>query len=330
MVDMVTGHWRTQIVRAMADLRVADHLTAGAITSAEVAVRESSDPQATYRLMRAAASLGLLEERSEREFTLTELGALLRPDVPGSVRNMALVQGGPGHWLPWGELPRAVRSGTTALHVPLGLQEGQTLFDYYAVHPAESAQFAEWMSDTTTGIIEDVVASVDLRDAATALDVGGANGALVQAMVLHHPQLHGAVLELPNVVPGAVAALEAADLSGRIDAMPGDFFTSVPPADLYLLKFILHDWNNDECITILRNCRASAPAGARVVVVDAIVDASDESGFAARFDINMLCVSRGQERSQDEFDAIYAASGWRRVSVHPTRGLQSVQELVME
>ncbi|MFS8105087.1 acetylserotonin O-methyltransferase [Lentzea alba] len=328
MIEMITGHWRTQIVRAMADLDVVEHLSCGARTSDDVAARAGSDPRTTRRLMRAATSLGLLEQHDDGTVTTTDLGTLLRPNVPGSVRNMALVQGGPSHWLPWGELPRAVRSGTTALHVPLGLEPGQTLFDHYAQHPVEGAQFAAWMSDTTAGIIEDVTGMVDLSGVTTVLDVGGANGALVRALVRNNPHVRGAVLELPSVVPGALAAMTDSDADGAVDVVPGDFFVSVPPADLYLLKWILHDWNDDECVQILRNCRASAPGGARVVVVDAVIGAGESADFTAMFDMNMLSVSKGQERTLAEFDALYAASGWRRASACPTHGLQTVQELI--
>jgi hypothetical protein len=135
------------------------------------------------------------------------------------------------------------------------------------------------------------------------------------------------VLDMPHVVDSAVAAARKAGVLDRFSAVGGDFFKKVPAADLYLLKMILHDWSDAQCLTILRNCRASAKPGARAAIIESVVGKVGEPDYGALMDINMLAVTHGQERDLDEFDALYAESGWRRVATKPTRTPQFIQEL---
>jgi hypothetical protein len=315
-------------VRAAAELSLADHVAAGASTTEEIAKLEASDPATTYRLLRAAASLGLFASEGDRRFSVTPLGRLLRKGVPGSLREMARVHGLPAHWQSWGTLTDAVRAGQTQMNVALGLPAGQDVFDYFAEHPEEGAVFAAAaMSDATGMMIEDVVSAVDLSAVSVAVDVGGAYGAQVQAMMQASPGLKGIVLDRPSVVDEAIRQAAEAGLADRFTGVAGNFFEEVPSADLYLLKMILHDWDDDACRTILRNCRASARPGARALVVESVIGTIGEASFAALLDMNMLAGTFGQERDYAEFDALYAATGWRRTAVTPTRTPQIIQEL---
>jgi hypothetical protein len=296
------------------------------MTSAEIAEREGSDPSTTFRLMRAAASIGLLAY-ADGTFTVTELGSLLRAGTPGSLRDMALVMGAPLHWQTWGHMPEAVRQGRNQLSAAFGLPADATPFEYFAAHPDEGALFAAAMSNATDMIIDDVATMIDLTGVSRAIDVGGANGALVLAMMRSKPDLHGIVLDRPNVVPGAEQAARDAGLSDRFTALGGDFFAEVPGADLYLLKMILHDWNDEDCVRILGNCRASAKPGTRAIVVETLVEPVGQPGFGALLDLNMLAATNGQERDLAEFDALYAKAGWRRESQQQTRTAHVIQEL---
>ena len=328
MVEMISGYWVTQILRATAELSLADHVAAGATTAQEIAEREGSDPATTYRLLRAASSIGVFGDAGERRFRLTAMGGLLRRDVPGSLREMAMVRGAPLHWQSWGSLPDAVRKGTTQMHAALGLAEGATAFDYFGQHPEEGAWFASSMSNATGMVIDDVTGALDLDGVSVAVDVGGSTGALVQELLKKNPGLTGVVLDMSHVVDSAVEAAARAGVQDRFSAVGGDFFTDVPAADLYLLKMILHDWSDTQCLTILRNCRASAHPGARAVVIESVVVGSPgEPSFGALLDMNMLAATHGQERDFDEFDALYAESGWRRDATRPTRTPQFIQEL---
>jgi hypothetical protein len=324
LLGMITGNWVSQIVRAAADLSLADHVAQGPITAEEVAERESSDPRTTYRLMRACASLGLLTYVGERRFGGTGLSELLRTDAPVSLREMALTLGAHGHWQCWGLFPEAVRRGETQMPAALGVPD---MFAYYARHPEEGELFAAAMTNVTSTMIEDAVALIDVPEHALIVDVGGANGTLVQALLLATPGTRGQVLDLPHVVPGALRAAEAAGLGDRFAAVAGDFFAEVPAADLYLLKTVLHDWDDESCVTILRNCRAAVRPGGRVAVVEMVIGEAGEPGFGPLADMNMLAVTRGRERELGEYDALFARSGWRRTRARPTRTPYWVLEL---
>jgi hypothetical protein len=327
MLGMITSYWVTQILRATAELSLADHVAAGASTAEQIAKLESSDSGTTFRLLRAAASLGVFAYEGDGQFSVTSLGSLLRKGVPGSLREFALSQGGPLQWQPWGLFPEAVRRGKTQLHIALDMTEGQDSFDYFAAHPDEAELFAASMSNATNMIVADVAAMVDLTGVSSAVDVGGADGALVLAMMQSSPSLRGIVLERPHAIDGSVRAAKAAGMADRFEAVGGDFFQEVPTADLYLLKMILHDWDDESCLAILRNCRASARAGARALVVESIIGKIGEPDFAAIGDMNMLAVTFGQERSAEEFDKLFTATGWRRISAKQTRTTHVIQEL---
>lgn len=323
---LIRGYWNTQIVRAAADLRIADHVTAGATTAKDIAAREGSDPVTTHRLLRACAALGLLCDEGEGRFATTLTGDLLRSGIPESLRDSALAFGAPGHWLPWGLLPQAVRRGETQVLTALG----RDVFDYFGDHPDEAGHFSGAMSAITRRLTDEVVHLVDTTNVSTVVDVGGSNGVLLRGLMLANPALTGRLLDLPHVVDGARDLMGEAGLGERVDVMGGNFFEGVPSADLYVLKAILHDWDDASCELILRNCHASAEPGARVVVVENVIGTPSSTVEGAILDMNMLAISSGQERDLAEFDALFAASGWRRISLHQTSGSRFVMEAVYD
>ncbi|QYN24798.1 methyltransferase [Amycolatopsis sp. DSM 110486] len=326
MLDLLTGGWVAQTLRATAELNIADHLADGPATAEQVAEREGSDPRTTYRLMRAASSLGVLGYEGERRFALTPLGELLRTGVPGSMRSLVLVQNEHAHWQSWERLPDAVRAGGSKAREVLGAD----LFGYFAQpeNAEEAALFSRAMGDLSGLVTQGAVATVDTTGVTTVVDAGGADGDFVLGLMAADPRLEGLVLDLPHVVPGARKEAERRGLAGRFTAVAGDFFVEVPPADLYLLKMILHDWNDERCLTILRNCRAAVTEGGRLLVVEMVIGELGTPDFATRVDMNMLNVTDGMERDLDEYDALFAASGWRRERTYPVGGGYSVLELV--
>lgn len=231
LLGMIHGYWNSQVVRAAADLRLADHLAAGPLTADEVAGLESSDPRTTYRLMRACVGLGLLAHEGDGRFSVTTAGALLQSGVPGSLRGHALASGAPGHWLPWGQLPEAVRKGGTQAAAVLGAD----LFAYLAGQPEEEAQFAASMQALTGAVAADAAKVIDVSGASLAVDVGGGTGELVRALLRANEGLHGLVLDLHDNADAARRAAEAEGLGARFTGVAGDFFAAVPAADLYLL-----------------------------------------------------------------------------------------------
>jgi hypothetical protein len=326
VVNLLSGLIAAQILRALAALHIADHLADGALTAEEMAERVGSHPQATYRLMRAASSLGLLGDEGQHRFSLTGQGRLLRSEVPGSLRSLVLAQTSHGHWQSWAHFPEAVRQGSTQTTTALGTD----IFEYYArpENSAEAALFAQAMGDMSGLVTQGAVAAVSTAGVFTVVDVGGAQGDFVLGLMEAEPELSGQVLDLPHVVDGARAEAEKRGLSDRFSAVAGDFFQEVPPADLYLVKTILHDWDDAQCTTILRSCRSAVNEGGRALVVELVIGELGRPDFATLSDMAMLTMTNGRERDLTEFDAIFTASGWRRSKTYPVGGGYFGMELV--
>jgi O-methyltransferase domain len=318
LMDLTIGVVRVQILHAVAALHIADHLADGAETAEEVAELEGSDARATYRLMRAAASLGVLSYAGERRFGLTGRGHLLRAGVPGSLRAFVLVQAGHAQWQAWGLFPEAVRQGASQAKQALGAD----IFDYLArpENAGEAALFGESMADLSSLTVRGAVPAVDTAGVSTVVDVGGADGQFVLELMAANPTLQGQVLDLPHAVEGARREADKRGLSDRFSAVAGDFFAAVPAADLYLLKTVLHDWDDKRASAILRNCRSAVRDGGRALVVETVIGEIGQPDFAVLSDMGMLCVTNGIERDLAEFDALFAVSGWRRGKTYPVGG----------
>ena len=307
MFRMITGYWVSQIVGVAAKLGIAEHLHGGAKSADELAGLVDCESSALYRVLRAAVSLGVFQLSADGRFSLTPLGETLRSEVPGSMRQMAIMQTSKGHWLPWGKLEDAVRTGTRQTVPTLGCE----LFEHYAQSPAEAAAFSGAMGNLSALVAADVAANVDTSGMARAVDVGGAEGTLIAALLGKNPSLTGIVFDLPHVTATANAKLEALGLLGRCEVAAGDFFASVPSADLYVLKQILHDWNDEQAITILRNCaRAMTPRG-RMAIVEMVIPDDQSPTLAPLMDVNMLAILPGRERTHAEYAALLSVAGLR-------------------
>jgi O-methyltransferase domain len=315
VLDMITGSWVSQITGAIAVLHIPDHLAEGARTADEIARLEGSEPRATFRLMRAASSVGLLKYLGQNRFGLSGRGQLLRSGVPGSLREMAMIQTAHAQWQCWGLLPDAVREGRSQATRALGAD----LFAYFAKdeNAGEAALFAQAMGNLSGLIVGRAATMVDTSYVSDVVDVGGSNGDFVLGLMESNPVLRGQVVDLPHVVAGAEQEARRRGLSDRFSAVAGDFFVAVPAADLYLLKLVLHDWDDEDCVQILRNCRSSARPNGRVLIVERVIGQVGEPDFATRADINMLIACEGgMERDIHEFDVLLSASGWRRSEAH--------------
>ncbi|MEU2596534.1 methyltransferase [Streptomyces hirsutus] len=324
MLQMTTGYWVTQVVRTAAELRIADHLHPGGATPAEVAEAESLDPDSTFRFLRTCASLGLAASTDGKRFAATPLLDTLRTDAPGSLRDLALWGGAESHWLPWGRLADAVRTGTAQAEAALGAP----VFDWLAAAPKEAEIFTRAMTAMTRGLAHQLADVIDLRGAEVAVDVGGAGGNLVQTLMQRHPRLTGVVLDLPHVGAEADASAAALGVRDRFSFVGGDFFEQVPPADLHLLKFVLHDWDDESCVRILRNCRKALRPGGRVLVMELLVDKVGTPGLEPLMDLNMMALSTGRERSLDEFENLFERAGLTPASTLPSASRVSVLEAV--
>lgn len=308
MFWLIAGMWISQAIGTIAELRIADHLDGRARGVDELATATGSNPGALYRLLRAAASVRVLaEEPGTRRFSLTPLGGTLKSGVPGSMRAMAVAQTAPGHWLPWGRLRDAVRTGERQTHTTLGGE----IWDYYRDHAEEGAAFSGAMGDLALLVAHEVVRACDTSQHRRVVDVGGATGMLLGALLHADPQLTGVVLELPHVAESARRALAAVGLAARSEVIEGDFFQAVPAGDLYLLKQILHDWSDEQCVRILERCARAMTPGGKVVVIEMIVPDDGRPSAAQLVDLNMLVMLPGRERTAAEYGALFEGAGLR-------------------
>jgi len=323
LIQMLTGMWTTQSVAAAARLGIPDLLAAGPKTPAEVAAGTKADPQAVARLMRGVASLGVFEAAGEGRFRLTPLGQRLRANVPGTFRDAFLAETDTVHWRSWQFLADAVRDGKPRPQAVFGTPA----FDYYEDHPAEGEQFGLAMENISRFAAGAVLEAYDFAGARTIMDVGGGNGSLALAILERHPELRGKVVDLPYMEPQAHAGIRAAGAADRCGFEPCDFFEAVPKgADLHVLKFILHDWTDEECVRILERCRASLEPGGRVLVVEMLVPEEIRPEFVMLMDLNMLVVTGGRERTRSEFAALFAQAGFQAPRVIPTKSPFSLLE----
>jgi len=315
MFQMIWGFSASQIVRAAALYSLADHLGQGLATPAEIAKAESLDVDATFRLMRACASIGLMTYDGHSKFAATPLLNTLHKGNANSMRGLASLIPSPSHWAPWGRFPDAIKTGEPQAMAALG----RSAWEYLADTPADAAAFAEAMTNVAAIFNRDAARLVDTQSVRVAVDVGGANGTFIHALMNENPSLQGAVFDLPHVVPTAIKASEELGLQDRFSAVGGDFFTTAPPpADLYLLKVILHDWNDEACLAILKNCRRAIHPNGRILLAEMLIGEIGTPGVGPMMDLNMMVVLGGRERDLEEYKALLTAAGFRFSSATPT------------
>jgi predicted O-methyltransferase YrrM len=324
MTGMIFGFCVSQIIRTAVELSLADHLAAGPLTPEAIAEREGSAPGTTFRLMRACATVGLLTADETGRFHTTPLLETLRSDAAGSLRGVALALTNSAHWLPWIKFGASVRAGHSQAHNALGMD----FFDYLEHNPAQAQEFNAGLTGITAAWAMELAKLIDTSNVRRAVDVGGANGTLLTLLQEANPALHGIVFDRPNIAENAKAHVVRHGFAERTDVVGGDFFESVPAGDLYLLKFILHDWDDESCVKILRRCREAMEPGGRIAILEFVIGAHDDAGLTALMDLNMLAVADGRERSLAEFDALLDRAGLRRTAVLTTESPQSLIEAV--
>jgi hypothetical protein len=322
MVGTLYDYWACWTTSAIADLSIADHLADGSLTAAEIAEREGSAPETTLRLMRAGVAAGLLTEEAGGRFGSTPLLDTLRSEDPRSLRPFVLSQ--MGSWLPWDQLAVGIREGSTRSTQAFG---GMNIFDYLAQHPEEAERFSAGMVGMTAVWGPAIANAIDTAGVQCAVDVGGAKGSLLQLLQRKNPSLSGIVFDRPNIVEHAEAEIKRSGFPERTRTVGGSFFESVPEGDLLLLKFILHDWSDEECVKILQKCQEAMTPGGRIAVIDMIVDRANP--HAALSDMVMLMACTGKERTIEEFDALFDAAGLKRTAVLETGTPQSVIEVCL-
>jgi len=313
MFQMITAFWVSQALGVFAELGFADQLAPGPRTAGELAAGAQTDPDATFRILRALAAVGVLAHAGDG-FELTPLGATLRRDAPGSMRDMARAQTMPGHWLPWGRLLDAARSGSRQTGPALGGE----IFDYYQRETGEGQAFLGAMGGLSALVAAEAPRVYDAGAHRVLCDLGGATGTIAAGFLRANPSLAAVVLDLPEVAAHAARAIEALGLADRCRAVGGDFFVDVPEADLYVLKHVLHDWNDARCRTILGHVARRMKPGGRVLLIEMVIPDDNTPGVAQLMDLNMLVMLPGRERTAAQYAELLASAGLRMTEVRPT------------
>jgi len=314
---MVTGYRLSAALNVAADLGISDLLVGGPRTIDDLAATTGTDPDTLRRLLHALATIGVYDERSDGSFANTDLGEGLRSDVPDSVRPLARTLNSPGLWGAWGHLGHSVRTGENAFRAKHGVDP----WTHRQGAPEENAIFNQTMTMQTSVIAPAVAEVCDLSGLSTVVDVGGGEGILLEAVLTRHPHLTGTLFDREHVV-GAEPA--SSDLSARWSAVSGSFFDAVPAADAYLLKSILHDWPDQECVDILATCRRGLRPGGVVLVIETLLGRPGFEAEAAFLDINMLVMPGGRERTEQQYGALLDAAGLRLDAVADTPARMSV------
>jgi len=298
----VNGYQVSQALHVAAALGLADLLADGPRSTDDLAAACGAHPDSLRRLLRALASIGVVDAAPDDRFALTETGEELRSDVAGSEHAHAVFVGRDYHWQAWSQLEHSVRTGEPAFRSLYGM----SVWEYRAEHPEESAIFDRWMTAITEAMNDLVAGTYDFSRFSHVIDVGGGSGSLLGAIVRAHPSVQGTLFDQAHVVAGV-------EMDG-IDVVSGSFFEAVPRGgDAYVLKSIIHDWGDDEAIAILRTCAAALDGDARVLLIER--DLADPA--ASWLDLQMLVMLGGRERTEDEYAALFRAAGLEPAGTTP-------------
>jgi len=320
LAKQTIGGWITQAIYVAAELGIADLLTDGPRTADELAERTHAHGGALYRVLRALASIGIFTEDAERRFSLTPVAECLRSDRPDSLRSFGIMTGAE-FYQSWGNLLYSVQTGEP------GFQKrfGAPFFQYMTEHPERHAIYDAAMMVHGIAETEPMLDAYDFSAFRTVVDVGGGNGRMLAAILNRHPAVEGILFDLPAVADRSRAIISELGLSKRCRIVGGDFFTSVPAADAYVLRHIIHDWDDAEAVSILRNCRDAMNPDGRILLVETVIPPLDQPCFGKWLDLMMLIVG-GRERTEEQYGRLFSQAGLRVSRIVPTAHEVSIVE----
>ena len=359
--QMIVGLWVPQAVHAAAELGLADVLAEAPLSSRAVAERLGTHPDATDRLMRGLVILGVVViehggtaphppptppplrrsdsgsaaslEQSEPLYALTEMGRCLQSDSASSRRAWSRLMGGRDVWTAWGRLLECVRTGKPAWALDAEASSNSRHFDVMDNDPAAAAVFHQAMAELTRGVAPGIVGAVDWQGSRRVVDVGGGYGALLCAILEANPEMEGAVFDLGHAREGALALFRARGVASRAGYIAGTFFETLPPpADVYVLKSVIHDWADEPSLRTLARCREAMRADTRLLLVE-VPAASERTGTFLDWiltfsDLNMLVNTGGRERTVAEYQSLLEAAGLRVTAIRETPNVFRVFETV--
>jgi hypothetical protein len=325
LIQMCAGGWVAAAVYAAAKLGLADHLAEGARSAAELAPATGTHAPSLHRFMRTLAGFGILAEGDGQRFRLTPLGEALKTGAPGSARSTLIAFGGPAFWRSWEAIIYSLETGKTGFEKTWGMP----IFDYLAQHPEAASHFSEAMVGFHGSEPPTVAEAYDFSGIGTVVDVGGATGNMLAALLSRHAGLRGVLFDLPHVLGDAPALLKARGVDARVTIEPGSFFERVPAGgDAYLLSHIIHDWSEEQCLTILGHCRKAMPPNGRLLIVETVLPEGNTPHQGKLQDLVMLVFPGGQERTEAEYAALLGKARFRLSRVIPTTSVVSIVEAV--
>lgn len=325
LTQILLGSLASQALYVAAKLGIADQLADGPKTVEQLANATNTDAPSLYRVLRALASIGVFVEQDGRAFAQTTTSEPLRSDVPNSMRDVTIFWGEDWHWEVWGKILYSVRTGKSAwaqIH-------GDEVFEYFAKNLEAGEIFNRAMSSFTGVAADAVVDSYDFGGIETIVDIAGGHGRLLTGILNANPKMRGILFDLPHVIDGAREQIAATAAADRVDFVSGDFFASVPEGyDAYIMKHIIHDWDDERAIAIMKNIRQAMKPGGRVLLVEAVIAEGNNQDFGKLLDIEMLVSPGGKERTADEYKELFTRAGLKLTRIVPTKSPYSVIEAV--
>ena len=323
MMQLITGFWTSCCIYSAAKLEIADQLALRPQGASQLAETTHCHAPSLNRVLRALVSVGIFNKNQEGVYSNNVLSETLRSDVPGSMKAMAIAQLG-DHYNAWGNLIYSIKTGKTAFDQV----EGMPVWKYYETHPDEGQNFMKAMTGLTGAVIKNVIPVYDFSAMNTIVDVGGGNGALLMAVLNAAPQAKGIVFDEEYVVEKTQEELTKNGFDDRCSTSAGSFFDFIPKdADCYLMKMVLHDWNDEQCLQILGNCHKAMKPGSKLLVIDSVIPEEDSPHPGKYMDINMLAMTGGRERTEREFATLFQKAGLKLTRViHTHSPLFSIVE----
>lgn len=319
---MITAYWISQAIYAAAKFGIADELKDGPKSVEQLAEATSTNADALYRLLRALASKGIFAEGEPRQFSLTPLAEPLRSDVPGSKRALALMSGDE-QFRAWAEIEYSIQTGEIAFDKVYG----KPIFDYLGENPDKAKIFDAAMVGIHGRESDIILEAYDFSGINVVADIGGGNGSQITGILKRHTAMRGILFDLPHVIERARERIETAGLADRCELVGGSFFESVPEgADAYMMRHIIHDWDDEKSLTILRNCHRAMSSDSRLLVVESVIPRGNEPFGGKLLDLVMMLIPGGKERTEDEYRALFGKAGFELTRIIPTTTEISIVE----
>ena len=324
ILQMAMGPLVSQALGVAARLGIPDLLAAGEKHVDDIAAETGTHAPSIYRILRTLASAGVFAETSPKSFINTLVSEALRSDVPGSMRNIMIFMAEPWHTLAWGNMMHSARTGETAWKATYG----EEVFDWLANHPAESEIFNAAMTDMSGFAGPAVAEAYDFSSIDTLADIAGGHGFLLSQILKANPNVKGILFDLEHVIAGAGDMLERHGVADRVQTASGDFFKEVPPADAYIMKHIIHDWDDERSIQIMRSIHKAMVGEGKLLLAEMVVPDGNEPHPSKVLDLEMLTLPGGLERTADEYAKLFEQAGFKLNQIVPTRSAFCVIEAV--